>query len=118
LFEINNKINRYDQLKHIAMGGGTSKAKVEQKYRGERKADEAATSAQDYGEVQSSKASRESRRLQKIALGQIDRDYEKMVNFNKVDEVSWDASKLSQRPNEPLSKSVTTPSDQVAPAVV
>ena len=64
------------------------------------------------------KGTRESKKLQKMALGQIDREYEKGVNFNKVNQVDWDDSKISSQSNQPISKSQMNPTDQKSTQLV
>ena len=99
------------------MGGGASTAAEArpERYRKDKKSERTAASSAEA--PNNSKAARESRRLQKIAMGQVDREYEKPVEFNKIDQINFDA-KLDQRSNEPIPRSIANPSGQTGPAVV
>ena len=94
------------------MGGGASTTK------GRNYAQTKTETAIETPSNVNNKGTRESKRLQKMALGQIDREYEKSVNFNKVNEVDWDDSKISSQSNQPISKSQMNPTDQKSTQLV
>lgn len=99
------------------MGGGAStaaEAKSERYWKDKKSERTTASTAES---PSNSKAARESRRLQKMAMGQVDREYEKPVDFNKIDQINFDA-KLDQRSNEPIPRSIANPSGHTGPAVV
>jgi len=102
----------------MSMGGGASTSSGRpERYRKEVSKKVTAPAAAESVNP-NSKAARESRRLQKLAMGQVDREYENPVEFNKIEEVPWDDTKSTQRPHEPISKYISNPSGQTGPAVV
>ena len=52
----------------------------------------------------------QSKRLAKMAIGQVERDYDpKVQEHNKVADLSWDNTKFSKRPNDPVPRSTVMP---------